>query len=74
MSSLFTVAEKELGRLALERTPGTALDVIIGGLGYTAQEALQCSRIRALRVIEYSDAVIDWHQRDLLLWQRRWQL
>lgn len=68
MSSLFTVAEKELARLALERTPGTALDVVIGGLGlgYTAQEALQCSRIRALRVIEYSDAVIDWHQRDLL--------
>ena len=68
MSSLFTVAEKELARLALERTPGTALDVVIGGLGlgYTAQETLQCSRIRALRVIEYSDAVIDWHQRDLL--------
>ena len=76
MSSLFTVAEKELARLALERTPGPALDVVIGGLGlgYTAQEALQCSWIRALRVIEYSDAVIDWHQRDLLLWQRRWQL
>ena len=68
MSSLFTVAERELARLALERTPGAALDVVIGGLGlgYTAQEALQCSRIRALRVIEYSDAVIDWHQRDLL--------
>ena len=68
MSSLFTVAEKELARLALARTPGTALDVVVGGLGlgYTAQEALQCSRIRALTVIEYSDAVIDWHQRDLL--------
>lgn len=68
MSSLFTVAEKELARLALERTPGTALEVVIGGLGlgYTAQEALQCSRIRGLRVIEYSGAVIDWHQRDLL--------
>jgi spermidine synthase len=68
MSSLFTVAEKELARLGLARTPGTALDVIIGGLGlgYTAQEALQCNRIRTLTVIEYSDAVIDWHQRDLL--------
>lgn len=68
MSSLFTVAEKELARRGLARTPGTALDVVIGGLGlgYTAQEALHCSRIRTLTVIEYSDAVIDWHQRDLL--------
>ena len=41
MSSLFTVAEKELARLALERTPGTELDVVIGGLGlgYTAQRS-----------------------------------
>ncbi|MGI9164647.1 MAG: spermidine synthase [Mycobacterium sp.] len=68
MSSLFTVAEKELARLGLARTPGTALDVVIGGLGlgYTAQEALHCGRIRTLTVIEYSDAVIDWHQRNLL--------
>ena len=68
MSSMFTVAEKELARLGLSRTPGTALDVLVGGLGlgYTAQEALQCSRIRALTVIEYSEAVIDWHERDLL--------
>ena len=68
MSSLFTVAEKELARLALARTPGAALDVIVGGLGlgYTAQEALHDSRVRTLTVIEYSDAVIDWQQRDLL--------
>ncbi|EFG77212.1 hypothetical protein HMPREF0591_2914 [Mycobacterium parascrofulaceum ATCC BAA-614] len=68
MSSLFTVAERELARLGLERTPGSALNVIIGGLGlgYTAREALKCPRIRTLTVIEYSDAVIDWHQRDLL--------
>ncbi|WP_243841440.1 spermidine synthase [Mycobacterium sp. DL592] len=68
MSSLFTVAEKELARLGLARTPGTALDVVVGGLGlgYTAQEALHCNRIRTVTVVEYSDAVIDWHQRDLL--------
>ena len=68
MSSLFTVAEKELARLGLARTPGTALDVIVGGLGlgYTAHEALRCSRIRTLTVIEYCDAVIDWHERELL--------
>lgn len=68
MSSLFTVAEQELSRLGLARTPGADLDVLVGGLGlgYTAQEALKDSRIRTLTVIEYSDAVIDWHQRDLL--------
>ena len=68
MSSLFTVAEKELARLGLARTPGPDLDVIVGGLGlgYTAQEALQCNRIRTLTVMEYSEAVIDWHERDLL--------
>jgi len=68
MSSLFTVAEKELARLALARTPGTELDVVVGGLGlgYTAQEALLDSRVRTLTVIEYAEAVIDWQQRDLL--------
>ena len=68
MSSLFTVAERELARLGLARTPGTALDVLIGGLGlgYTAQEALLCERVRTLTVIEFADAVIDWHRRDLL--------
>nr|MCH9734283.1 spermidine synthase [Actinomycetes bacterium] len=65
---LFTVAERELARLALARTPGSDLDVIVGGLGlgYTAQEALKCNRIHTLTVVEYSDAVIDWHQRGLL--------
>ena len=68
MSSLFTVAERELARLGLERTPGVGLDVVVGGLGlgYTAQEALLCNRIRSLTVIEYSEAIIDWHRRDLL--------
>lgn len=68
MTSLFTVAERELARLGLARTPGTDLDVIVGGLGlgYTAREALTCNRIRSLTVVEYSEAVIDWHERDLL--------
>lgn len=68
MSSLFTVAERELARLGLARTHGADLDVVVGGLGlgYTAQEVLQDNRIRSLSVIEYSEAVIDWHERDLL--------
>lgn len=68
MSSLFTAAERELARLGLGRTSGAALDVIVGGLGlgYTAREALECPRIQTLTVIEYSEAVIDWHERGLL--------
>ncbi|WP_433662245.1 spermidine synthase [Nocardia sp. CA-128927] len=68
MSSLFTVAERELARLGLARTQGADLAVIVGGLGlgYTAQEALRDTRVRNVTVVEYSDAVIDWHNRDLL--------
>ena len=68
MSSLFTVAERELARLGLARTPGAESGRVIGGLGlgYTARDALKCDRVRTVTVIEYSDAVIDWHERDLL--------
>jgi spermidine synthase len=68
MSSLFTVAERELAHLGLARAAGEDLDVIVGGLGlgYTALAALEDPRVRELTVIEYSDAVIEWHERDLL--------
>ncbi|WP_396908197.1 spermidine synthase [Mycolicibacterium sp.] len=68
MSSLFTVAERELARHGLARTPGDELDVVVGGLGlgYTAREALESNRIRSLTVFEHSEAVISWHERNLL--------
>ncbi|WP_081913285.1 spermidine synthase [Glycomyces sp. NRRL B-16210] len=68
MSSLFTVAEIELAHLGLARTEGDELDVVVGGLGlgYTAQAALEDPRVRELIVVEYSEAVIEWHERDLL--------
>jgi len=68
MSSAFPVAEIELSHLGLARTPGEHLNVIVGGLGlgYTAQAALEDPRVDNLTVVEYSDAVIDWHERDLL--------
>lgn len=68
MSSLFTVAEIELARLGLARTPGDRLDVVVGGLGlgYTARQALADNRVDRLLVVEALDAVIDWHRRDLL--------
>lgn len=68
MSSLFTVAEVELARLALDRVSGDALDVLVGGLGlgYTAQAALGDGRVRRVQVVEAQPAVIDWHRRHLL--------
>ncbi len=68
MSSLFTVAERELARLGLARTTGTGIDVVVGGLGlgYTAQEALADQRVRSVRLVEYSQAVVSWHERGLL--------
>ena len=68
MSSLFTVAEVELARLALDRVSGDGLDVVVGGLGlgYTAQAALRDARVRRVQVVEAQPAVIDWHRRHLL--------
>ncbi|MCJ7826623.1 MAG: spermidine synthase [Demequinaceae bacterium] len=68
MSSLFTVAEIELARLALARLPGTDLDVAVGGLGlgYTAQAALADARVRELVVVEMLEPVIEWHRRGLV--------
>lgn len=68
MSSLFTVAEVELARLALAGLPGTDLDVVVGGLGlgYTARAVLDDARVASLIVVEALDEVIGWHRRPLL--------
>jgi spermidine synthase len=68
MSSLFTVAEVELARLALARLTGSGLDVVVGGLGlgYTARAVLDDSRVASLTVVETLDEVIGWHRRALL--------
>ncbi len=68
MSSLFTVAEIEVARLALARLDGSDLDVAVGGLGlgYTAQAVLEDPRVRELLVVDALEPVIDWHQRGLV--------
>ncbi|MGH8883330.1 MAG: spermidine synthase, partial [Stackebrandtia sp.] len=69
MSSLFTTAEVALAQLGLAALPShTDLDVIVGGLGlgYTARAIAADPRVRYLGIVEALDAVIDWHQRDLL--------
>jgi spermidine synthase len=68
MSSLFTVAEIEVARLALARLRGSELDVAVGGLGlgYTAQAVLADNRVREMVVVEALEPVIQWHQRGLV--------
>lgn len=73
MSSMFTVAEIELARLALAELsvaerPATELDVVVGGLGlgFTAQAVLTDPRVRSLVVVEALDEVIQWHRRGLV--------
>jgi spermidine synthase len=68
MSNLFTAAEIALADLALAELDDSELDVIVGGLGlgFTARAALADPRVRTLDVVEALDAVIDWHERQLL--------
>jgi spermidine synthase len=68
MSSLFTAGEEALATLALARTPGERLEVLVGGLGLgcTAHAALVDARVAALTVVEYLPPVIDWHRRGLV--------
>jgi spermidine synthase len=68
MSSLFTVAEVDLGRRALAELRGDGLAVAVGGLGlgYTAQAVLMDPRVHDLVVIEALNEVIEWHERSLI--------
>lgn len=68
MSSLFTVGEVELARLALAELPDAELDVVVGGLGlgYTARAVLDDPRVHSMVVVEALGEVIEWHQRGVL--------
>ena len=68
MSSLFTASETALAELTLGALEGSALDIVVGGLGlgYTAYATLSTARVRSLYVIEAVPEVIDWHQRHLV--------
>lgn len=67
MSSLFTQSERQLATLGLAPLKGD-LDVVVGGLGlgFTAVEALKNHAVQRLLVIELFQAVIDWHQKELV--------
>ncbi|WP_307849602.1 spermidine synthase [Qaidamihabitans albus] len=68
MSSLFTVAEVEMARLALAEVAEPAPEVAVGGLGlgYTAQTVLENPDVASLVVIEALGEVIEWHERGLI--------
>ena len=72
MSSLFTEVEVALATLGLaaaaEGTGTSEHDVVVGGLGlgYTARAALANPAVRSLHVIDYLEAVIEWHQQGLV--------
>jgi len=68
MSTHFTAAEIELGRLGVDLATGDALTVLVGGLGlgYTAHAVLASPRVRSLTVVEAIDQVANWHRQHLL--------
>lgn len=68
MSSLFTVAEVEVARLALAELDGTGLDVVVGGLGlgFTARAVLDDPRVGSLVVVDAIAEVVEWHERGLI--------
>jgi spermidine synthase len=68
MSSYVTDSERALSRVACELHTGQQLRVLVGGLGlgYTAWEVLQSSRVAEVEVVEFAPAVIGWMQDGLL--------
>lgn len=72
MSSLFTEVEQALSRLGLaaaaKNFSGVKLDVVVGGLGlgYTARAALERPDLGSLVVVDYLQAVIEWHEKGMV--------
>ena len=68
MSSLFTASEVALARLGLAGLSGENLNVVVGGLGlgYTAQAVLEHKNVGSLIVVDFLQAVIDWHREGLV--------
>jgi spermidine synthase len=68
MSSLFTESEIALARLGLAALEGSRLDVVVAGLGlgYTARAVLEHESVGSLIVVEALQAVIGWHEKEML--------
>ena len=68
MTSLFHEGEEALTQLGLGALDRENLDVVVGGLGlgYTAAAALKDPRVSSLVVVDYMEAVIEWHREGLV--------
>lgn len=64
MASYNRVSDRSLATAALARVRGERLRVLVGGLGigYTAQAALEDTRVAALEVVEIEPTVVAWHR------------
>ena len=64
MASYNQPSDRALAALALRRVIGEGLRVLVGGLGigYTAQAALEDSRVGRLEVVEIEPVVVVWHR------------
>lgn len=70
MSSAMFDSEQALAKRALEVLTHDTIRVLVGGLGFgfTVQAALADSRVTDVTVVEYLDAVIDWHRAGTFPW------
>lgn len=68
MTSMFHAVEDAVSDLGVRELNGIECDVVVGGLGlgYTAVAALAHANLRSLRVVEFLQPVIGWHQRGLV--------
>lgn len=68
MSSLFTASEIALADLGLAGLTSDELNVVVGGLGlgYTAKAVLAHGNVGSLVVVDFLEAVIDWHRQGLV--------
>ncbi len=68
MSSETTDSERALAALGIALHGGSALRVLVGGLGLgaTAHESLRSPRVASVLVVELLQPILDWHARGLI--------
>ncbi len=70
MSGLLDASERALATLSIARARGSAIDVVVGGLGLgrTVEAALADERVARVDVVEIVADVVRWHERGLVPW------
>jgi spermidine synthase len=64
MASYNRASDRSLATVALSRTRGDRLRILVGGLGigFTAQAALEDTRVAVLEVVEIEATMVAWHR------------